>query len=356
MNSKKKLIQMLGIENPIIQAPMAGVAANAELVAAVSNSGGLGSLGAAYMPPEDIRKTIIQIRELTDKPFAVNLFIPETSPKTSNVSMNEMRETCNFIEKASSELKIKIEPVTPPYSQPFEEQMAVILEEKIPVFSFIFGLLPKKWIDQLKEKSLLIGTATNVAEAILLEQAGIDMIVAQGSEAGGHHGTFIGKTEDSLIGLMSLIPQMIENIKIPVIAAGGIMTSKSILASLLLGASAVQLGTAFLTCKESKIHPKYKEALLATPADNTVLTKAFSGRLARGIKNKFIEIFSEHPDKILPFPIQNAVTRPMRNEAAKQNCPDFMSLWAGQSAFLCKETSVAELMQELIHELSQFKH
>ncbi|MBA3537668.1 MAG: nitronate monooxygenase [Tatlockia sp.] len=341
------LIEKLGIQFPIIQAPMAGGATTPELVAAVSNSGGLGSLGAAYMSADAIRKAIIKIRELTDKPFAVNLFIPNEH----HASSEQIIRSCHFIEKACPELKFKIEPKGRPYTQSFEEQITVLVEEKIPVFSFIFGLPPMSWLSKLSTNSVTIGTATNVAEALILEQAGIDMIVAQGSEAGGHHGTFIGKTEDSLIGLKRLLPQLIAHLKIPVIAAGGIMNGRAIKASLMLGASAVQMGTVFLTCKESGIHSKYKEALLATTADDSVLTAAFSGRLARGLRNKFIDRLATHPESILPYPIQNAMTSSMRSEAAKQNCTDFMSMWAGQSAYLCKEMTVVELMRELVEEL-----
>lgn len=348
MNSTLSLTKKLKIQFPIIQAPMAGGATTAELVAAVSNSGGLGSLGAAYMPADAIRKAIINIRERTDKPFAVNLFIPKEYHATSD----QIQRSCHFIEQACRELKVKIEPAAPPYAQSFEEQMSVLVEEKVPVFSFIFGLPAESWLSKLRKNSITIGTATNVAEALLLEQAGIDMIVAQGSEAGGHHGTFIGKAEDSLIGLISLLPQLIAQLKVPVIAAGGIMNGSTIKASLMLGASAVQMGTAFLTCKESGIHHKYKEALLSTTADTSVLTAAFSGRLARGLRNKFTDRLANHSEYILPFPIQNAMTRSMRNEAAKQNCTDFMSLWAGQSAYLCKETTVAELMRQLIADLT----
>ncbi|MBA2652409.1 MAG: nitronate monooxygenase [Tatlockia sp.] len=346
---KTNLVKKLGIQFPLIQAPMAGGATTPELVAAVSNSGGLGSLGAAYMPAEAIRKAIIKLRELTEKPFAVNLFIPNEH----HASLAEIKSSCHFIEQACRELKIQIKPPTPPYAQSFEEQISVLLEEKVPIFSFIFGIPAQSLLDKfIRNKTILIGTATNVAEALELEQAAIDLIVAQGSEAGGHRGSFIGKAEDSLIGLISLLPQVISQLKTPVIAAGGIMNAKAIKVALELGASAVQMGTAFLTCKESGIHPHYKEALLATTADNTALTTAFSGKLARGIKNKFIERLAAAEEHILPYPIQNAMTRSLRNEAAKQNCIDFMSMWAGQSAYLCKEMTAAELMRELIAGLS----
>lgn len=352
MKPMAAIAKILGSQFPIIQAPMAG-STTPLLVAAVSNAGGLGSLGGAYMQAEALRDAIRKIRELTDHSFSINLFIPNEHP--ASAQQEQIQQSCKMIEQASPELNYKTHPVPAPYSPDFDEQMQVIIEEKVPVFSFIFGLLSETWITKLKKnKTIIIGTATNVPEAILLEKSDIDMVVAQGSEAGGHRGTFIGDKEGGLIGLFSLLPQLVEQIKIPVIAAGGIMNGKGIAAAHLLGASAVQMGTAFLTCNESEISTKYKQLLLETKKDSTVLTSAFSGKFARGIKNKFIERMSNHKKYILPFPIQNAMTRGMRNEAGKQNCTDFMSLWAGQSANLCREISVAKLMRELVEECSQF--
>lgn len=352
MKPMTALAKKLAIQFPIIQAPMAG-SATPLLAAAVSNAGGLGSLGGAYMQAEALRDTIRKIRELTDKPFSINLFIPNEHP--ASATEEQIQQACKLIEQASAELNYKTQPVPAPYAPDFEEQMQVIIEEKVPVFSFIFGLLSETWIAKLKKnKAIIIGTATNVSEAILLEKSGIDMIVAQGSEAGGHRGTFIGDKEAGLIGLFSLLPQLVSQLKIPVIAAGGIMNGKGIAAAHLLGASAVQMGTAFLSCTESEISTKYKQLLLETKKDNTVLTSAFSGRFARGIRNKFIERMSGPIEQILPFPIQNAMTRGMRNEAGKQHCTDFMSLWAGQSAHLCREIPVAKLMRELVDECSPF--
>lgn len=344
MESMIAVTRKLGIRFPIFLAPMAGFT-TPNLVAAVSNSGGLGSLGAAYMSADEIRAAIRNIRELTDCPFAINLFIPHHQ----TASAEQIAHSCDRIAQACTELHYKIHPTSPPYAPHFDEQMRVIVEEKVPVFSFIFGLPDKTWINQLKNnKTLLIGTATHVEEAILLEKSGVDMIVAQGYEAGGHRGTFIGGAEKGLIGLLSLLPQLTKSVKIPIIAAGGIMEAKAIAAMHLLGAAGVQMGTAFLTCTESVIHPYYKKALLETKKDNTVLTRAFSGRLARGIRNKFIEHMSAHEEDILPFPIQNAMTRAMRLEAAEKNNMDFMSMWAGQGAHLCRDLSAAELLRELV--------
>jgi len=342
-----QVTKLLKIALPIIQAPMAG-ATTPELIAAVSNSGGLGSLAAGYLTADEMRIAIRQIRKLSNKPFAINLFIPEKHYAT-NKQVDQARKA---VQASCEELNYVIDLIKQPYAPPFEEQMAVILEEKIPIFSFTFGLPPDNWIEKFKKNHIkLIGTATTLQEAKMLEEHEIDLIVAQGSEAGGHRGTFIGKAEDGLTNISSLIPLLVDQINIPIIAAGGIMNAQNILSLLTLGASAIQMGTIFLTCTESGIHPLYKKALLTSIHDTTTLTRAFSGKLARGITNKFINRMQTHEATILDYPIQNALTTPMRKEARKQSCIDFMSMWAGQAAYLCKELSAAQLIDELQHEV-----
>ncbi len=336
--------ELLRITLPIIQAPMAGGATTPELVASVSNAGGLGSLGAGYMTPDEIRSIIKKIRQLANKPFAVNLFIPEKHFATDE----KIEQARKAVQSSCHELNFNVNSVKPPYAPSFENQMNVILEEKVPVFSFTFGALSKDWIELFKKNGIiLIGTATTLEEAELLEKYNIDLIVAQGSEAGGHRGTFIGKAEDALISTASLVSKLVERIKIPIIASGGIMDGKKIAASLTLGASAVQMGTAFLCCNESGIHPLYKNALLNNPGDNTTLTRAFSGKLARGVTNTFITRMKAYENDILDYPIQNTLTHAMRKEASRQNRIDFMSMWAGQAANLCKALPAAQLIQEL---------
>ncbi|AAU27220.1 TPA: nitronate monooxygenase [Legionella pneumophila] len=342
-----KLAERLGIQFPIIQAPMAGGATTPELVAAVSNSGGLGSLGAGYMRPDEIRQAIIKIRQLTSKPFAVNLFIPEAHHATPE----QIQNACDDINLCCTELNIEISPVSKPYSLPFVDQMQILIEEKIPVFSYAFGTLEPMWIKQLKKNgTFLIGTATTIHEARILEASGIDAIVAQGSEAGGHRGTFIGNAEEDLIQLSELIPQLVETIRIPAIAAGGIMNGKGIVSAINAGASGVQMGTAFLSCFEAGITYKYKQTLLSQQQDNTVLTRAFSGKLARGIRNKFIICMDNRKINILDYPIQNALTQMMRQKAREKDNIDFMSLWAGQSAHLCRSMSASDLISTLVIE------
>lgn len=343
-----KIAKLLNITLPIIQAPMAGGITNPELVAAVSNAGGLGSLGAGYMAAADIKKTIEKVKSLTDKPFAVNLFIPEEHYATEE----QIELARKKVQASCAELNFVVDSIKPPYAPSLEEQMNVIIEEKVPIFSFTFGIPSREWIKNFKKnRVILIGTATTLAEARLLEANDIDAIVAQGSEAGGHRGTFLGSPESALISLSSLIPLLIENTNIPIIAAGGIMNAKGIATSLALGASAAQMGTAFLCCPESGAHPLYKKSLLTASHDNTILTRAFSGKLARGIINKFITKMQTQENSILDYPIQNALTSAMRKESAKQNNIDYMSMWAGQKAYLCKTLPAAQLIEELNHEI-----
>jgi nitronate monooxygenase len=342
--------EILKIEYPILQAGMAGGITTPELVAAVSNAGGLGMLGAGYMTPEQIRDAIREIRDRTDRPFGINLFVPEqVSESPENIArMNKHLATYR------QQLGLMSEPDITKYAESFEDQLAVVFEEHVPVFSFTFGIPSPNIIREIKNQGIVVvGTATTVREAVTLEQNGVDLIVAQGNEAGGHRGTFLGPWQESLVGLMALLPQMVDQVHVPVIAAGGIMDARAIVASLVLGASAVQMGTAFLTCTESGAHPCYKEALLASTDESTVITRAFSGKPARGIKNLFIVEMEQYTGEIPAYPIQNALTREIRQAAAKQNRTEWMSLWAGQASAMCKTQSATELMRDLVAEIDR---
>jgi nitronate monooxygenase len=236
----------------------------------------------------------------------------------------------------------------------FDEQLAAALESGASVFSFTFGELPAGAVEAIKARNMfLIGTATIVEEALALEESGVDAIVAQGSEAGGHRGTFQGEFASGMVGGISLVPQMVDAVQLPVIASGGIMDGRGIVAALALGASAVQMGTAFLTCDEAGVPDAYKNAILTAREDQTRITRAFSGRPARGITNRFMtEIESKaSEDAILPFPQQNSLTRPLRTEAAKQGRAEFLSLWSGQGVRLAHRQSAAELVARLAMEI-----
>ncbi|SHE09718.1 Nitronate monooxygenase [Chlamydia abortus] len=343
--------EKLNLRYPIIQAGMAGGSTTPELVAAVSNAGGLGSLGAGYMTAEQIREAIRRIRELTDRPFAVNLFIPEPY---------EVRpEDIAAMNEALGAYRRKLGlPEAPPapdrYSEPFEEQLKTVLEERVPAFSFTFGQPSGDVIDRLRSRGIVtIGTATTVSEAVQLEQAGIDLIVGQGSEAGGHRGTFAVPHEQALVGTMALIPQIADRVRVPIIAAGGIMDGRGVAAALALGASGVQMGTAFLTALESGAHPRYQEELKRSTDESTTLTRAFSGKPARGIRNSFIADMERCEARIPPYPVQNALTRDIRQAAARAGDAEGMSLWAGQASALCRTEGAADIIRRTVRQVSE---
>jgi len=347
-----EITKRLKIDYPIIQAPMAGGVTTSEFVAEVSNSGGLGMIGAGYMNAIQIRKQIREIKQLTSYPFGINLFVPnefdvtEDDVESANQLLNPIRERLNIPQKDSFEVS-RFNDI----NEAFLEQIKVVIDEKVPICSFTFGIPSKEVMNRLKQANIiLMGTATTVKEAVANEKAGMDIVVVQGSEAGGHRGSFIQEYQESLVGLMSLIPQVVDNVSIPVISAGGIMDGRGLMASLCLGAKGVQMGTAFLTCVESGAHQIHKEAILNADEEHIVLTQAFSGKWARGIKNTFILEMQKHEERFPEFPVQNTLTQDIRKASASQNNKEFMSLWAGQSPRLAQNQTVGTLMKNIITE------
>ncbi|GIO24063.1 nitronate monooxygenase family protein [Oceanobacillus sp. J11TS1] len=351
MWNKNKLTEKLGISYPIIQAGMAGGITTPELVAAVSNAGGLGTLGAGYLNAEQTRESILKIKQLTDKPFAVNLFTPETP----EVRDTEVAQANEWLLPCREALNISEVPKVKEYSTAaFEQQIQVIIEEQVPICSFTFGIPSQETLQQLKENHIvLMGTATTVTEAKANEASGMDMIVMQGSEAGGHRGTFLGSFEDAMIGTMALIPQAADQVNIPLIAAGGISDGRGVLAALVLGAQGVQIGTAFLTSLESGANEQHKQAVLNSKEDQLTVTSAFSGKPARGIQNDFITKMKEYEMHLPPYPIQNTLTQPIRREAGKQSQAKWMSLWSGQNPRSCKQLPAGELIAEMVTQIDQ---
>lgn len=344
---KTRVTEKLGIQYPLIQGPLGGLSSQ-KLTAGVSNFGGLGSFGAHGLEPSAIANAVAEIRSMTSKPFAVNLWVSmeDDGARTADEAA---------FTKAASQLTPYIEEVggaQPVYAtyEPlhFEEQARVLLDAKVPAISFLYGIPPQELLDEAKRQHIVtLGTATTPEEAIVLEQAGVDIIVASGFEAGGHRGSFLRAAEDSLTGTMALVPQTVDAVSIPVVAAGGIADARGIAAAFALGAEGVQMGTVFLACEESGAHPLHREAILSDP-HSTALTRGFTGRLARGIHNELLMAMNQPGVEILPYPLQRSLMRNLALPAQKAGRADLLALWAGQSAGLTRCPSLQKLLHSLM--------
>ncbi|GMA52230.1 nitronate monooxygenase [Alicyclobacillus contaminans] len=337
----------LGIQYPIIQAGMAGGITTPTLVAAVANAGALGTIGAGYLSSAQLRTAIREVRDRTDKPFAVNLFVPK-AVTVSEVDIQQMNE---YLEPIRRELGISgtcsADGAVDEQRYVFEEQIQVILDEQVPVFSFTFGIPEPHVMQALQRRGVrILGTATTVEEAVALETAGVDCVVVQGSEAGGHRGTFLSHPSRALIGTLALVPQVVDAVSIPVIAAGGIMDGRGLAACLALGAAGVQMGTAFLSCPESGAHPLYQQRVLTSREDETEVTSAYSGKLARGIRTEFMNRMAQYAGTIPEYPVQNQLTQDIRRAAAQQQNAEFMSMWSGQGLRLAKRRAARDVVRE----------
>jgi nitronate monooxygenase len=326
---------------------MAGGMTPPALVAAVCNAGALGSLAAPLLAPDAIRAGIREIRALTDRPFNVNLFAfadPANDQAAIERSMAALKPW-------RDELGLPTPPVPNRYAESQADQVQVLLEERVPVFSFTFGMPAPKTLAALRAAgTMIIGTATTVAEARALEGAGVDVICAQGAEAGGHRGTFIGPFEDALIGTLALVPQVSAAVKVPVLAAGGIMNGGGIAAALALGAAGAQMGTAFLLCPEAGISKGYAGALAAVAERGTMLTRAYTGRPARGVANRFMRELAAVAQDFPPYPVQRALTRDILERARGLGRDDISFYWCGQGAPLARALPAAKLIEILAAE------
>ena len=343
-----RLLGLLGIEHPIIQAPMAG-ASNATLAAAVCEAGGLGGFGGTDFSPEDLRAVIREIRHKTAKPFIINLYTERAEPYAESPRSEVVLKdalTPAHLELAAGEVP---EPIDL-YNR-FNEQIAVVLEERVPVFSAHFGLPEPSVVRALRANGTrVISTATTVGEALQLESWGADAIIAQGVEAGGHRGTFSALPGEADIGTMALVPQIADAVSVPVIAAGGIMDGRGIAAALMLGASGVLMGTAFVGCPETAANPAYVRRLLMAHAGEAVLTDAFSGRPLRVLRNRLVDLLESQRDNRLDFPEQLSLTRNLRKAALAQNDDEYLALWAGQGAPLARALTASDLVESLVRE------
>lgn len=341
----------LGLTYPIIQGPFGRGSSSARLTAAVSNAGGLGSFGANDLEPADISKTAVEIRKLTDKPFALNLWVSTFDGGGGTLDEASYERLVKLLAPYYRELGATPPPKPQNTTRNFQEQVAALLEARPAAFSFVFGIPSPDILRECREKGIVtLGGAATVDEAVALEAAGVDMVVASGFEAGGHRTSFLRASEESLVGTFSLLPQIASKVEVPVIAAGGIADGRGVAAALILGADAAQIGTAFLACEESGAHPLHREALFRETAGHTVLTRVFTGRLARGIANRFSREMSSHDSELAAYPAQSWAVAPLRAAALARGRADLVHLWAGQSTSLLKHRKAGELFASLVHQ------
>jgi nitronate monooxygenase len=335
--------------HPIIQGPTAGGQNTPAQVAAVSNAGGLGSLACSLLSPDTIRTQTAQIRALTDRPFCLNFFVqgvPQPDPA-------EVAHSIELMKPIWTSLGWTEFPMPAKWCEDFAAQFETLLELKPAVASFTFGILSIEQIQRLHQAGIfVIGTITHVDEALAWQSRGADAVIASGVESGGHRGTFIGEQTAATLRTFELLPKVAEAVNIPVIAAGGIMDGADIAHALSMGAQAVQMGTAFLVCDESAIQPHYKQRLLNAGNQPTRLTRAFSGRYARGLENRFMRELAAVEPELPAYPIQNALTGAIRAEANKRADTELMSLWCGTGVNRARAMPAAQLIQTLLAEIA----
>ncbi len=343
MWNKTKLTDLLNIQYPFVQGPFGGGLSSVELTATVSNAGGLGSFGMQPFNADEIVQTCTAIRKQTDKPFNINLWVNDRDARLADFDDEDYQTLTNIFKPYFDEMGLPIAERPQNLGAKYEDQLPAVFEVKPAVFSFVFGIPDENDLEKCRSLGIkTVGAATTVDEAIALENAGVDAIVATGMEAGGHRVSFLRSAEDSLTGLFSLIPQVADAVKIPIIAAGGIADARGIKAALTLGADAVQIGTAFLATVQSNATQVHKERLFAPDARYTTLTKVFTGRLSRGLRNRLTEELKEKAHLMAPYPLQGKFLNFLKSN------PEFKSNWSGQSAALLKHTDAEELINALV--------
>jgi nitronate monooxygenase len=341
------------LKAPIVQGPFGGGLSAVDLTVAVAEAGGLGSFGVHHLSSDGIKQTAAAIRAKTSKPFALNLWIPHEQSDDPPLTAEQFQRAVRTLAPYFKELNLPLPNRPSRFSPRYQEQIEALLETRPAAFSFVFGIPDQDILKRCRELDIAtIGAATTTDEAVLLDRAGVDMIVASGFEAGGHRVSFVRSAEDSLTGTFALIPQVVDAVKAPVIAAGGIADGRGVAAALMLGAQGAQIGTAFLACKESAASDLQRDKLFSIDARYTALTRAFSGRLARGIRNRFMDEMQAHADSLPIYPVQNWLTGQIKPAAIAQGRSDLMSLWSGQSAPLLLHRDAATLLRSLVEETS----
>ena len=344
----------LKLDLPIVQGPFGSGLSAVDLVVAVSEGGGLGSFGVHHLDGAGIRAIDAQIRARTARAYALNLWIPLGDSDDPRMTDEQWRAACELLRPYFDELRVAL-PARPARFGPYyQEQIETLLELRPPVFSFVFGVPSVEVLERCRSAGIAtLGAATTPAEASVLEDAGVDMIVASGFEAGGHRVSFLREPEECLTGTLALIPQVVDTVKVPVIAAGGIADGRGIASALKLGAAAAQIGTAFLACEESNASPLHRARLFSEDARRTTLTRAFTGRLARSIHNDFIDALRGKESILAPYPVQAWLTAQFKTAALAANRADVMSLWAGQGAPLLKHRRARMLLASLTAEAAR---
>ncbi|MCX7521198.1 nitronate monooxygenase [Microbacterium sp. STN6] len=348
--------RLLGIDLPVVLGAFGGASSTA-LVAAVSNSGGLGSFGLYGMGADAIRATAGELRSATSRPFALNLWLPLGGGALHGAAHPLPEEFASYVaalEPFFAELSLAAPEAPERYLPSFEEQFAAVLEARPAALSLVYGVPSAEVIDACRAEGIVvIGTATTPDEARALNEAGVDAIVASGMEAAGHRVSFLKPPAESLIGTMALVPRVVDAVDVPVVAAGGIADGRGVAAALTLGAQAAQLGTAFLACDESAANAAHRAKLWSADAETTVITSAFSSRASRGIPNRMSAALDAPGARRAPFPVQGWLTGRIKAEAARQGNADLMSLWAGQGAPLIRHHRASDVIDAIVRDVGE---
>ncbi len=355
MWNNTKFTQLLGIEYPIVQGPFGGGLSSVELTSTVSKAGGLGSFGGQPFSSTEIIATCEAIRKITNKPFNINLWVNDRDASLADFGHEEYQKLTQLFKPYFDELGLPLPQRPQDLGPRFDDQIEAIFDAKPAVFSFVYGIPSATILEHCRRLGIkTVGAATTVDEAIALENAGVDALVATGFEAGGHRVSFLRPAEDSLMGTFSLIPQVADKVKIPIIAAGGIADTRGIKAAFALGADAVQMGTAFLATSQSNASQDHKNKLFTPDAQYTTLTKVFSGRLSRGIRNRLTEELKTHEDLFAPYPLQGKFMGLLKAYPATADAnPDFKAYWGGQSALLLKHRDAQIFIETLVNEMNK---
>lgn len=344
-----RLAELLGIRLPIIQGAFGGFRSE-RLVAEVSNAGALGSIGANALEPAQIGESIAQVRALTTRPFSVNLWLSTADEGALDSDRAAFERARAALVPYFAELGAPLPEYAPPKIFDFDTQARAVLDARPAAFSFIFGVPPREILQECRLQGIrTLAAATTPTEAVALEEAGIDAVVASGFEAGGHRGSFLESAERSLVGTFSLVPQVVDAVGLPVVAAGGVADARGVLAALALGADAVQIGTALLAAEGSGASDAHRQALTTRTFTRTGLTQAFTGRLARGLDNRLLQELRS--DELLPYPLQRALVRSLTNLAEPAGRSELVPMWAGQSAGLSRGETATAFLDRLEAEL-----